>query len=503
MKVLLVIAMVLSALPCNALQVWTAPAALKIRESATPGASDGLSVSLAAARREYAAFQIALRSGEDVRNVTARAGALTGAGTISALRVTMWREHFVHTIEGRLPDALTPLKRFDLKAGVTQPLYVEIETPARAAAGNYTGAIDILVDGKEAGRIDVRLRVYGFPLPVTPAMTTAFGLQDEPMAEQEGLTRGTAVYERYRRSYYEILLQHGLSPYTIPADLNTEEGARYLNDPRMTSYVIPYSEDDATQKATLERLKSGGWLDKGFFYVVDEPVNKEQYAALTRICERLHALEPSARINAPYFRGPDFDEHKTVFDLLTGKLDIWCYNTFFHDPRELALRQAAGDDVWDYVCCGPGKPYANFFVQNDAIDHRILFWQNWKYNTTGLLYWCANYWNGKDTGTKDPWEDMATIKFINKEVFGDGSLLYPGRKARYPGPLPSLRLKLIRQGLQDYDYIVMAASRAGAKKVRAIVDSQVKSWAEYQKDPVKLEAAKARLAKLITGKGAH
>ncbi|MCC6484141.1 MAG: DUF4091 domain-containing protein [Armatimonadetes bacterium] len=497
MKAVLLIALLTMAAPVWAAQVWTAPAALKIRESATAPDSPEQMIALEAAKREYAAFQIALRSDTDIASVTALPTELSGAGTISARRVSIWRQHYVDTIDGRLPDPLSPLRSVDLKAGVTQPLYVEIEIPASAREGDYAGAVSLRADGKEFARVNVRLRVYGFALPATPALTTAFGLLDEPMAEQEGLTKGTAAYERYRRAYYGILLEHGLSAYNIPADLNTDEGARYLNDPRMTSFVIPYSEDDAVQKKTLQRLKSGGWLDKGFFYVVDEPVNKEQYANLIKICERLHALEPRARIIAPYYRGPDFDEKTTVFDLLTGKLDIWCYNTFYHQPDELAKRQAAGDEVWDYVCCGPGKPYANFFIQNDGIDHRILFWQNWKYDTTGLLYWCANYWNGKDTGTKDPWVDMATIKFINKDVYGDGSLLYPGRKAGYPGPLPSLRLKIIRQGMQDYDYIAMAAAAAGPARVRRIVDTQAASWSDYQKDPIALNATRARLAALI------
>ena len=61
--------------------------------------------------------------------------------------------------------------------------------------------------------------------------------------------------------------------------------------------------------------------------------------------------------------------------------------------------------------------------------------------------------------------------------------------AGHDGPLPSLRLKLIRQGLQDYDYIKLASEKAGVEKVDAIVNEQVKSWTEYQQDPLKVETA--------------
>jgi hypothetical protein len=96
---------------------------------------------------------------------------------------------------------------------------------------------------------------------------------------------------------------------------------------------------------------------------------------------------------------------------------------------------------------------------------------------------------------------MATVKWASKDVFGDGSLLYPGKPVGHDGPLPSLRLKLIRQGLQDYDYLKLASEKAGVEKVDAIVNEQVKSWTEYQQDPTALEQAKEKLARLIeTGK---
>ncbi len=52
-----------------------------------------------------------------------------------------------------------------------------------------------------------------------------------------------------------------------------------------------------------------------------------------------------------------------------------------------------GEEVWWYVCCGPGKPYANFLVDMDGMAHRLLFWQQKQCNVEELLYWNTTYWS--------------------------------------------------------------------------------------------------------------
>ncbi|MCC6446846.1 MAG: hypothetical protein IT210_25765 [Armatimonadetes bacterium] len=56
-------------------------------------------------------------------------------------------------------------------------------------------------------------------------------------------------------------------------------------------------------------------------------------------------------------------------------------------------RQKMGEEVWWYVCCGPGKPYANFLVDMDGMAHRLLFWQQKQCNVEELLYWNTTYWS--------------------------------------------------------------------------------------------------------------
>jgi hypothetical protein len=81
----------------------------------------------------------------------------------------------------------------------------------------------------------------------------------------------------------------------------------------------------------------------------------------------------------------------------------------------------------------------------------------------GILYWATNFWSE----TPNPWLDAVT--FIsgfgcsNGYVLnGEGSLLYPGDYTKtytgqpnVNGPVSSIRFELLREGIEDYDYLWM------------------------------------------------
>jgi hypothetical protein len=59
----------------------------------------------------------------------------------------------------------------------------------------------------------------------------------------------------------------------------------------------------------------------------------------------------------------------------------------------------------------------------------------------------------------------------------------------------SLRLKALRDGLEDYEYLVLAGEAGTAKAAEL-----AKSWTSWETDPAKLAAAREELAKIIVGK---
>jgi hypothetical protein len=130
-----------------------------------------------------------------------------------------------------------------------------------------------------------------------------------------------------------------------------------------------------------------------------------------------------------------------------------------------ALKET-GNKIWWYVCWEPVYPYCNLQVNELGLYHRQLFWQQYFYNSDGLLYWSTTYWGD----TQNPWEDIATVKSLNKSCFGDGSLLYPGKPVGIDGPVASLRLECVRNGTEDFDMLKLAEEHLG----REWVDTQIK-----------------------------
>jgi len=67
-------------------------------------------------------------------------------------------------------------------------------------------------------------------------------------------------------------------------------------------------------------------------------------------------------------------------------------------------------------------------------------------------------------------------------VYGDGSLLYPGSKVGVDGPVASIRLKLIREGLEDVEYLRVLEDLEGRDAVQALTGQVVQELDAYSKD---------------------
>ncbi len=455
---------------------------------------------MSAARNETEACQLVLRADEPVAGVVVSASGLRLVDASATLKPALFKIEYVPNVVRDIayPDPLPPLKPLDLQPNQAQPVWISVKVPKEAKAGNYAGTVRIEANGR-VKELPLRLHVWTFALPDMPSSATAFGLQKEYIALQHGVSPDSPQAERLYAQYYEMLLDHGVSASQIPVDVMSDRAAKYLNDPRLTSFQIPYPADDAALKATVARLVKHGWFSKGYFYPIDEPVNKPAYDELTAISDRLHRCAPGYHWVVPFYRGPDWDPQILPFDLMANRVNLWCPNSAYFEAgptrATLARRHRMGECVWWYVCCGPGEPFNNFFVNMSAMSHRILFWQQKRENVDGLLYWSTNYWN--PAMIKDPWTDIATVKDINKDLRGDGSLLYPGKRVGVEGPVSSIRLEMIRDGLEDFDYLTLADTFLGKKTTQDFVARIATGLTKWQQDPLVLEKARRELGNLL------
>ncbi len=268
----------------------------------------------------------------------------------------------------------------------------------------------------------------------------------------------------------------------------------------------------------VEHLKQKGWLRKAYCYWIDEPHTPEQYELTKRGMSALkEALPGVRRLLTNYvekFPSPTFYDY----------VDLWVpiFNQF--DEQRAKERQALGEEVWWYVCTGPKAPYPNNFIDHPAITHRIRYWMAAKWNLDGDLYWSMTYYRGKGWRLRNPYEDgQSETPEGGYWGNGDGRLLYPPIRQPLPEssepviapPIPSLRLALIAEGIEDHCYLWLLKrltekgnkSRDKSKELSealkladealSALDRLIKSQTDYQQDPQKLYSERRKVAEAV------
>jgi hypothetical protein len=112
-----------------------------------------------------------------------------------------------------------------------------------------------------------------------------------------------------------------------------------------------------------------------------------------------------------------------------------------------------------------------YVIDASGAANRVMQWVAWKYRMEGELYYSMNEAYRQDN---DPW--------VNIRLFGgngDGTLFYPGRPDRIGGrsdiPIESIRLKLIREGMEDYEYLALLAKLDGRQSADQYAGQIVKA----------------------------
>src|SRR5206468_10330843 len=86
-------------------------------------------------------------------------------------------------------------------------------------------------------------------------------------------------------------------------------------------------------------------------------------------------------------------------------------------------------------------------IDRPAAQNRAMEWQAWRQRAAGEHYYDTTY----ACTEGDAWTGQ--YYFGGN---GDGTLFYPGTPAKIGGtshvPIASLRIKLIREGMEDYEY---------------------------------------------------
>lgn len=113
------------------------------------------------------------------------------------------------------------------------------------------------------------------------------------------------------------------------------------------------------------------------------------------------------------------------------------------------LCQKYGIGLWWYGCLGPVSPNPSYHIlDKNLLSARTVTWLQKKYNVGGNLYWDAAAYT-----SNGQYIDLYETGNRTGGVAGDGFLVYPGKKYGVYGPIPSMRLMSIRDGMEEYEIL--------------------------------------------------
>jgi hypothetical protein len=374
--------------------------------------------------------------------------------------------------------------------------------------GTYRGKVVVRPAGMPASELPLSVRVRGFTLPRTPRMKTSFAMMD-------GFTRATygTITPELRRRCLDLMLNHRLNPDDISrTDPPAVADLLYARQHGMNAFnivnLVPKPQGNPLWVCTaepgeygpeftrelagrldgyLQELRRHGLSKMAYFYGFDER-GPEYDDLIKRICKFLKERYPE--VSTFTTAGYMYDKRRQTPAGYQDYMDWYCPLTPKYD-RELSRRlRAQGKQVWWYVCCGPQYPYANFAgMDYPSIEGRLLAWMTFGFQADGLLYWHVNYWSPRRIiEDADPYLDYQPDTVAG--MAGDGCLTYPTRD----GPVGSIRLENLRDGLEDYDYLALLADTKGRAVAEAYVGRLVKSMTDFSRDPSALYATRAEIA---------
>jgi len=270
-----------------------------------------------------------------------------------------------------------------------------------------------------------------------------------------------------------------------------------------------------------------------FLYLEDEP-DADRFPDLQRWAEWIHGNPgPGERLKSlvtvPL---PDATAEIPDLDITASGTDIGITSEW-----ESALESLRADPEKRFFVYNGSRPATgSFATEDDGVALRLIPWAQHKFGIDRWFYWESTFYDNSrnDMGQTNVFQQAHTYGSYDDDddslgesgwnyFNGDGVLFYPGTDRRYPddsygvqGPFASLRLKHWRRGIQDADYLAMAAE-IDPQRVQEILDelvptvlweygvtdpedpTYVRTDISWPTDPDDWEVARAELADIIEG----
>jgi hypothetical protein len=490
--------------------VWTSESLHRVGMTEAPGASSA--VSLAAARGEYESFQIVVNGGaKGLSNVNVSISDLQKAGgdTIPSASLTLYREKYMQVTssspnwkgsnqplppgwyaDGLIPfndpDTGKPIKNapimaapFAVKAGNNQPVWVDLLVPRTAAAGEYTGSYTVTSDqGNYTGPIS--LRVWNFALPTAPALKSSFlFFQAGTPAAQRELLRNKISPLASNPSDQDALMKIGLNAVNVGPFSGADVGHCSMSP-----------APPASQFKSLAAAQKPGLMM--YNYSADEIGGcTNLYPTIRQWASNMHQAGVKNLVSISPNPGLYDDGSGTG----RSAVDIWVLLPVMYNNSKAHVGEVIkkGDSVWSYNTLVQDAYSPKWEIDFDPVNFRVQpGFISQSLDLTGMLYWRVDKWPA------DAWNNVNNAGTYSSANYpGEGMLVYPGDPVGVKGVVASMRLKWLRDGVEDYDYIQILKNLGKSDLALQISRSVGADWTNWTRDPNAIAKARQKLGETI------
>ena len=424
---------------------------------------DGRVVKLRGARGELLGVQVLRMDAAPVAMSLSVDGALVQA----------WRVEDVHVArastdmygpslgEGDYPDRLAPGEVGAVTAG--RDALFDVGIPHDAAPGAHAGVLKIGADS-----YDVALTIEPVDLPPIGLAPRVWGYYDAAELARVGddEERVAAMFRDYG-----VMATPELTPADADRRAPLVQGARFV-PVKLPEGRLAIQSDARTWRAWSERT---GQI--AFAIPIDEPRTVSAKLAARVIGRWLH--EAGGGVWLAVTDGPDW--------LYGDDVDVLCAPS--------APGTWPSERRWTY---NGAPPFAGaMIVDTDGVALRTWGWVGWRRDVPLWYVWDVAYWrdhhNARRRGMAaaaappfDPAHDAVTFDDGEDQGNLDGVLFYPGG-------WPSLRLAVLRRGLEDRALLDAVTACAGRPAADAIAARVLGGGGAWPTDEAPWEAARGAL----------
>jgi hypothetical protein len=497
--------------------VWVQSSLLRAGQTDAPGSLS--SINLSGARGETVDAQVIVQApAGGLTNVNLSASSLVGpnGATIPASNTALYREYYISVTgtasygggsnaplgSGTYAEPLIPFTDPETNAplcgstavlkacnasvsvGQNQPYWIDISVPHGSTVsppGTYTGSISLTSD-QGSTTIPITLTVWNFGLPTQPSEQSLWTLWP-PATGNTTASLAQALMRNKVMGWYDMAANAASDMNNLGLNRSGLDGYYYIGIQCSGSYSSLPSTSQIN--AAAANFPAGLPLD---FYVADELNGcTGDYSPIRTLAANAHAANPSVKTMMT-LNTPDAN--------LYGALDHWVLLDSMQQWPLLPF--TGGGDLWSYTSCNAG--YGNtpeWMVDYPPINERIQAgFLNWTQGATGILYYRADGWtNGNAIGSWNNVDTTACGGGVGRP--GDGIFLYPPAPIASTESAPGIRLKALRDGIQDYEYAQILKNLGQLSFVNPIVLPIATSWTNWTHSTTTLESVRQQLGQQL------